>query len=208
MRPDLPAVNTLVRVRCSRDGEVHRSRIEALDDHDLLIAAPHAEDDPHLPYANDALVVSWGSARGRCSLRVCFGGLEKSRVLMWRLAPDGEVELEQRRHSVRVSAPGKVTVVAGAGVIAPKTGSILDVSETGVRCLLPRGFAAAGMPVEVQLEFDEEAITIGGEVLRVSPGSNEHDEVVVVLTPAPAQADRLRRFVYARQRHERRMGRW
>ncbi len=170
MRPDLPAVNTLVRVRCSHDGEVHRSRIEALDDPTLLIAAPHAADDPKLPHANDGLVVSWGTVRGRCSLPVRFGGVETSRILVWRMVPDGEIELEQRRRSVRAAATGKVTIIAGAGVVAPKTGPILDVSETGLRCLLPRGFARAGMPVDVHLELDDETNTMGGEVLRVSSG--------------------------------------
>lgn len=208
MSLDLPAVNTLVRVRCSRDGEVHRSRVEALGGPDLLVAAPHGKDDPALPYPNDRLIVAWGTVRGKCSLPVRFGGVETSRILVWRVTPDGEIELEQRRRSVRASATGKVTVVAGAGLVAPLTGPVVDVSETGLRCLLPRGLAGPGMPVDVRLDLGEESLEMGGEVLRVTSGSNEHDEVVVLLTPAPAQADHIRRFVYARQRHERRMGRW
>ena len=209
MRSDLPGVNTLIRVQCTRDGQLHRSRVEALDGDGLLIAAPHAAGDPALPYVGDDLVLQWGSARGRCALPVRFERLEGARVLVWRLTARGVVQLTQRREYARASTQGTVTLVPATDAAAPVTGSVVDISEGGLRCLLPAGQVMTGVPVEVGLDLDDEAVPdVSGEVLRVDASSKEHDEVVLVLVPTAQQADAIRRHVYARQRHERRMGRW
>ena len=202
MSPTLPELNALLLVTCPRDGGLHRTRVESLDAPDLLIAAPHGNADPALPYAGDALTLQWGNARGQCLLPVRFAGLEVSRVLVWRLRAAGEVELAQRRRYARSSAVGKVTLLAEGA--EPVVGAAVDISEGGVRCRLPAGRTVAAVGVEVRLDLDGGVdLALPGEVLRVYPGGDGFDEAIVVFLADDRQSDRIRRYVYARQRLER-----
>ena len=206
MIADLPAVNVLVRVRRDGEPEVHRSRVESIAEPQLLIAAPELSPTRPRPVNGDRLSLQRSTLRGACTLLVLFESHESARVPVWRVSPYGELQLTQRRRYARASAAGPVSLL-GMRARTPATGSLVDVSEGGLRCRMPTGSAEVNELVHVNLQLDGEALELPGEVLLVQDASRDYDEVVVVFDADGATAEGLRRYVFARQRHERRMGR-
>ena len=70
----LPELNTLVRVALGGDAPVLPSRVEGVDGHDLLLAAPSYVGDVVGPKVGSTISVRWTSARGVCNVPVEFVG--------------------------------------------------------------------------------------------------------------------------------------
>jgi c-di-GMP-binding flagellar brake protein YcgR len=202
---DLPPVNSLVDVWCPAEEDLYRSRLESVDNGDLLVAAPLVGRRT-LPTAGDGFDVQWAAARGALSLPVRFRSAESDRVPVWRLAPNGPARLVQRRQYARATANGTVLIrPARPDLTDTVLAAVVDVSEGGVRCRVVEHSIRTGEEVEVHLDLDNELFVLAGRVLRLTADPPGHEEAVIVFQAPERHADRIRRYVFNRQLHERRM---
>ncbi len=199
MIPALPEVNTLVRMALG--DRIVASRVEGAEDNDLLLAAPEAGVDG--PPAGTMITLHWASPRGASSVPVSFVGLERDRVRLWRVRSTGSVELIQRRSFTRAPAEGRAAVVPlRPAITSVRTGWIADLSEAGARCSFPAGQIQMGEEVELHLDIGY-VIVVTGRVLRVESTYDGAEEVVVAFDANERVADRLRSYVFSRQRAQR-----
>jgi hypothetical protein len=208
---ELPlAVNTLVRLDLGGEMPLLASRVEDVDDRDLLLAAA-----PHIgvsasPTPGSTLTVLWTGPRGVCSLPVEFRGVEMSTVRLWRVRVAGSVGVLQRRQFARVATGGAVSVEAVDsevdGPLDAALGWMLNLSEGGVALRVTAGTLTVGTRVHVRLSLDRELTEVDGEILRVAPSKEGFEEVAVAFTADHRAADRIRRFVMEEQLRQRRAG--
>ena len=162
-----------------------------------------------LPVLASALVgfparLAYATPRG-----VCYAGAEvvaAARGGLLELALAGETEVEQRRGHVRVAAP-LLTTVRPAGASRPVLHTFtIDVSGAGV-LVAGAGRAAVGDEVTVTLKVpgqDEPMVAADGRVVRRT--ANGH-VAIAFAELARTDRERLVRFVFERQRQERRASR-
>jgi hypothetical protein len=161
-------------------------------------------------------------------------------VWAWRLAVTGPAQRAQRRHYVRVSwtepivvdvapaapdreddevdggdAPAAQEVEDDGPGEAPTAGLVhvttLDLSEGGVRCMLPPPPLRNGQRVRVRLEVDGTALQLDGTVVRVrvgsrTPGAAPECETGIAFSEPDEYGDLLRRVVFSEQLRSRRAG--
>jgi hypothetical protein len=90
-------------------------------------------------------------------------------------------------------------------------GSTLDLSEGGVRCVLPPPPVRSGQPVRVHLEVQGDQLVLDGTVVRVKatvprPGAHPQYETGIAFTEPDLHGDLLRRAVFSEQLRSRRSG--
>lgn len=90
-------------------------------------------------------------------------------------------------------------------------GTTLDLSEGGIRCLLPPPPLRIGQPVRAQLEVAGERLVLDGTVVRAevrgpAPGAERQCEIGIAFTEPDEHGDLLRRVVFGEQLRSRRSG--
>ncbi|HET9655780.1 MAG TPA: PilZ domain-containing protein [Kineosporiaceae bacterium] len=96
-------------------------------------------------------------------------------------------------------------------VAATLHGTTLDLSEGGVRCLLPPPQLRAGQPVRVNLEVEGELLHLDGTVVRSDrrapvAGREPQCDTGIAFTEPDEHGDLLRRAVFSEQLRSRRAG--
>jgi c-di-GMP-binding flagellar brake protein YcgR len=194
----------------------------------LFVAVPHYPGDVNVPRLGTACTVTWVSSDGLYDLpagfveRVVVGPV----VWAWRVEVTGCARRAQRRRFVRVSwsSPMRldvVPVVRFAGGHPDGTpddenqdtvhGTTLDLSEGGIRCVLPPPPLRLGQPVRVHLTVEEQALVVDATVVRVkvasaTPGAHPVCETGISFTEPDEYGDLLRRVVFSEQLRLRRSG--
>jgi hypothetical protein len=125
---------------------------------------------------------------------------------LWSLAVTGQPSREQRRRFVRAAATGPVSLRPAAGDrTGVVTGSLVDVSEGAVRCTVAAGaadgFLAGRHEVIAEFRFGTVDFAVPGSVefLRPTAHPAELEELVVVFDEPVADADALRKQLFAQQ---------
>jgi len=159
-------------------------------------------------------VMSWVTERARWELPVRREPAPAGGPRAWWVTPAGPVRRRQRRRFYRAGCcvPVELAPVLRPGVTLG--GRTLDVSEGGLRCLvpLPDGDLAAGTRVLVRVELDGVDDVLAGVVLRCrrpAPGARIagwHRELAVALDDPDRYGDALRRVVVRLQLRARRLG--
>jgi PilZ domain len=90
-------------------------------------------------------------------------------------------------------------------------GDTLDLSEGGIRCVLPPPPLPMGQPVRVHLTVQEQALLLDGTVVRVKvaepkPGAHPVCETGICFTEPDEYGDLLRKAVFSEQLRLRRSG--
>jgi hypothetical protein len=210
----LPLINMLCRVVLA-DTDERPSRVEAHEDGVLTVAAPwHAAT--LVPEAGQPLAIRWSTIRGICEVGATLVTVDRENAVpLWRVQPEGDVRVLQRRRFVRADATTPVTLApltADADCAAlpePMLGTIMDLSEGGARCrvkgitkLTEAGLVADG-EVELRISLGAAVVRVVGEVIRVTqdlPKSvDDVGEVVVAFDPPEHAGDLIRRFVMQQQ---------
>ena len=187
----------------------------------LYVAVPRYPGDVDEPHPGTACTVTWVTSDGLYDLpagfveRVVVGPV----VWAWRVEVSGRAVRAQRRHYVRVpwTAPVVLDVVPVIRLhrlvdgACPVDGTTLDLSEGGIRCLLPLPPLRTGQPVRVHLELDGDQLTLEGTVIRVRvaarmPGASRQCETGIAFTEPDRNGDLLRKVVFGEQRRLRRSG--
>jgi hypothetical protein len=221
---ELPTVNLLVRL-VGPDGAADpagaASRIEDIAAPSpgrpvaFRVVAPTYRGDLLDPDPDTLWLMTWVSERGRWELPVCRTDADGPGPRCWWLTPAGSIRRNQRRSFYRAPCMGAVAVDLLADPFATLLGRTLDLSEGGLRCLLPSAGIDPGTPVVVRLSLDGLRGVFEGVVRRtVRPAraarvAGWHREAAIAFDDPEVHGDALRRFVAREQLRQRQLAaRW
>jgi len=200
-----PRVNDLVTL-FDHDDREYRSRVEDVDGEVLTVARPLDLLADHRFDPGAELLVSWAASNGIAVLPVqLIAEHTESSVATWSLAPTRDGWIEQRRRYVRVPASGPLALrLRGGGhAVEALAGTLVDMSEGALRCVVDVALAEALESDLVQAGFrfgDQEFDIPGRIVFRRSGSQPTHVVQLVVLFDEPVrEADQLRRQIFAQQ---------
>lgn len=202
-----PELNALAFVDLVDEPVMLQSRVEAIDGATITLAAPvGAYGVPVLPSAGETVVVAWHTVRG---FFVRKGIVEQSvRTPQPRMTvrPLGNARKTQRRAHVRVP---QLSVIDLFLQNARLQASLLDVSESGLRCVVDRP-SPLGMDthVEVTLELlDGSRVDLVCIPARMYAIDDDHLEVGLTFVDLDERTGNLiRKHVFAQQVRDRSMG--
>lgn len=166
------------------------------------------------PVDGEVWVMSWVSDRARWELPVCRSSGEPGRgPRSWWLTPAGPVRRRQRRRFFRAPCGAAVELDQLSEPFRTLTGRTVDLSEGGVRCLLPLpdGDVAPGTRVLVRLSLAGVDGVLGAVVLRsrrpprTSRVAGVHREVAIAFDDPERHGDAVRRIVVRSQLRSRRL---
>lgn len=209
---ELPTVNHLVRLvgpGGAADPAGLPSRIEDIaapapgQPVAFLVAAPAYPGDLLEPEVSDGWLLTWVSERGRWELPVRRSATVDRAAAdgprCWWLTPSGQLRRNQRRSFYRVGCATTLSVDVLADPFPTLVGRSLDVSEGGVRCLLPATGLTPGTRVLTRLGLDDVPGTFPGVVrrslrpARAARVAGWHREVAIAFDDPEVNGDGLRR---------------
>ena len=203
MTSRLPAINDPVTLRLTGEDASYAIRFRGLEDGQLIVRAPTIVRDDTALLAEALFELEWSSERGLLTVPVTYIGEYHDEGTLWQLEICGEITTSQRRRFVRspLTVPGCLYVGAAekAGVsdlrtATPLDGTLLDLSEAGVRMVLPRGAPhmpalSTGAKVHLQVTLSGEPLLLTGVVHSalpaVPPGGDALCVVVILHDPGP-----------------------
>ena len=202
-----PPVNSLAFVDILDEPVMLESRVESHDGHAVTLSAPTgAYGIPVLPTPGETVLVAWNTVRGYFERKGVVQSSLRTPKPKMTIEPAGEVRRLQRRAHVRVPQLSPVHLVVGSVRIRA---SLLDVSESGIRCVVERP-CPLGMDtrVEVTLELlDSSTVDVTCVPARMYAIDDEHLEVGLTFADSDDRtANRVRKHVFAQQVRDRAMG--
>jgi c-di-GMP-binding flagellar brake protein YcgR len=202
-----PNVNDPVVLRDQEDRE-YRSRVEDLGNDLLVVERPHEAQADEALEAGTEVSVAWSDADGgvmALPTRV-LAAHDEGTLRLLSLVVTGPASKQQRRRFVRVTGAGTVVLRSPEGKkINAVKGTLIDISEGGVKCAVSAGAADRFLsgPSEVIAEFSlgtaDFAVPGRVEFLRPTKRPTELEELVVVFDEPVADADALRKQVFAQE---------
>lgn len=205
MNLDKPPLNQLLRLDVHPFGFGLPSRVEDLEDDDVVISAPSYPGDEAPLSAGAQLLVRWTGPRGLHALPVAMVTTVSGALPRWRVRPVGDVEMVQRRQFVRAPVDEPVTIIPRDQVITSVVGgTLVDLGEGGLR---GRFASSAPMhtdaPVEIHLMLRDVPVMLVGRVLRCTSvegaASRRLYEAVITFEPDEHNGDLIRRTVLHQQ---------
>lgn len=195
-----PAINTSVTLDVVGWSSPRRTRVEDLDD-EIVVAAPIGAATDHEPSLGSSLGLSWQGCSGPMAVQVTLVAKELRRVATWRLQPEGNVVINQRRQYVRAGTLVPMSLHTVDGSLG---GHLLDVSEGGL-------LFVTRSDRSLDLEGRSEAVfTLVGndfrvfcEVVRIDRDDARLFAAFRFTDLSPAHGDRIRRAVFALQARDR-----
>lgn len=202
-----PDVNSLAFIDVVDEPVMLQSRVEAVQGTAVTLAAPvGAYGMPVLPTAGETVLVAWNTVRGYFERKGIVEYSERTPQPRMTVRPLGEVRKLQRRAHVRVAQLSPVTLAMGGHKIRA---SLLDVSESGVRCVVDRP-TPMGMDSEVTVTLelpDDAVVELAAIPARMYAIDDDHLEIGLTFTDIDeATASRIRRHVFTQQVRDRAMG--
>jgi hypothetical protein len=178
----------------------------------LLIAAPRYGGDSEPPPPLNGCALVWATGRGVIELPVRYVDSENARtgVRVWRLDISGMATRIQRREFVRVPFCGPVAVTTRREQTF--RGEMIDLSEGGLRCLLPGPALPGDLPVTVSFATPDQEFELHARVVRAVPSRSGPPagsfgpwwETAIRFTDVGHGGDDLRKAVFAEQLRQRR----
>jgi hypothetical protein len=217
-----PAHDCVVELISSSRGDTLVSWSEGLHGGDLLVAAPLDGSQRAVSLeVGERLEVVWRTAGELRALPTVLVAVQLGERPCWLLRSAGVVRRGQRREAVR--APLTIPVRIGPDP-SPVTGTTVDVSEGGLRCVLDRARPPTGVPqdrdrssdpvapqvgnvIRVTALFPDVTITCPAEVTRLHDRDDSRLELSLrFIGLTENEQDLIRRRVFARLRDLRHRG--
>jgi hypothetical protein len=201
-------INTLVRLDFGGEQALLPSRVEDVDNRDVLLAAVSQIGVTQPPEPGATLIIQWTGPRGVCSVPAEFLGAETAAIRLWRVRVAGGIDVLQRRRFARVATGGAISLDVVTGDDEPRAlmGWMLNLSEGGVALRATAGESAVGDRVRIRMSLERQRTELGGEVLRLVPSKPGYEEVVVAFDHDERCADLIRKFVMQQLVRQRRAG--
>lgn len=202
-----PDVNALALVDVADEPVMLHSRVEAVDGTAVTLAAPTgAYGMPVLPTAGETVLVAWNTVRGYFERKGIVESSQRTPQPRMTVRPLGDVRQLQRRAHVRVPQLSPVSLTMDAQKLRA---SLLDVSESGVRCVVDRPtLLGIDSAVTVTLELiDDGVVELEAIPARMYALDDDHLEIGLTFTNIDGRtATRIRRHVFSQQVRDRAMG--
>lgn len=204
---DWPELNSLAFVDIIDEPVMLESRVEAVDGGAITLAAPTgAFGVPVLPAPGETVLVAWNTLRGYFERKGVVEHSLRTPQPQMTVRPLGEVRRLQRRAHVRVPQLTIVDLVVPGGRLRA---SLLDVSESGLRCVISRP-TPLGMDTvaAVTLELlDGETVDVECIAARMYAVDDDHVEVGLSFVNLDERTgNQIRKHVFAQQVRDRAMG--
>ena len=200
-----PSINTLVTLLDADDNE-YRSRVEDVATDLVTVARPLDLLSEHEFRVGTELLVSWSCSNGVAVLPVRLASAQTDgNVPTWSLSPSREGWIEQRRRYVRVPASGPLALrVRGADhAVEALAGTLVDMSEGALRCVVDIAKADELETDEVNatFRFGDHQFDIPARITFRRSGTQPSEviQLIVVFDEPVREADLLRRQVFAQQ---------
>jgi c-di-GMP-binding flagellar brake protein YcgR len=202
-----PEVNSLAFVDVVDEAVMLQSRVESVEGTAVTLAAPTgAYGMPVLPTAGETVLIAWNTMRGYFERKGIVESSERTPQPRMTVRPLGDVRKLQRRAHVRVPQLAPVDLTFEGKRLRA---SLLDVSESGVRCVIDRP-SPLGMDSEVEVRLqllDESEVSLVAVPARMYAIDDEHLEVGLTFVDIDDRtASRIRRHVFSQQVRDRAMG--
>lgn len=199
-----PNINELIWIRlpCCETA-VHPSRVEDIDDNQLVVARPekpHTEPVP-APSTDSTFIIGWTEGVNSKQSRVKLVSAHEGSVPVWKLSQESKPEAMQRRNFVRAEWVAPVTVHLPMGDVE---GTILDISEGGVRCQIPAANEPRSPFFQIAFELNKEHLVLECEVCWWGTPANGTVTIgLQFIDQSQALTDKLRSFAYNQQLKQR-----
>ncbi|RNM12486.1 PilZ domain-containing protein [Nocardioides pocheonensis] len=190
------------------EGREHPSTVRDLGNGLLVVAQPRDVPADEVIGTGADVTVTWADADGVVMVlptRI-LAVHSDGPVARWSLAVTGPAYTQQRRRSERTAASGPVAIrTVGGEQSHVVNGSLVDVSEGGVRCAVAAGAADRILmgPQEVVAEFRLGTVdfAVPGRVEFLRPTANPArlEDLVVVFDEPVSDVGALRKEVFALQ---------
>jgi PilZ domain len=218
---DLPPPGSVVELAAASRGDTLIAWSEGLQGDDLVVSAPlDGLQRPVKLGVGEHLEIVWRASGQLLALPAALVAAELGERSRWRLRSAGVLRRGQRRDAVR--APVTIPVRIGPE-LTPITGTTVDLSEGGLRCILgkqprsalgrPDGLDSTGSSplvgdvVQVAALFPDLTITCLSEVTRHHARDDARLELSLrFIGVTEHQQDLIRRRVFARLRELRHRG--
>jgi hypothetical protein len=188
-----------VIVRIAGDDHEMPCRIEDVATDRVVITAPF----PRPPMAvGDRLALEWGTHRGWYSVVASYEGNDER---TWTVRARTGATLLQRREYARAHVPLPVAMLFGAAddYGDARSGSLVDISEGGARCVLSHPCNVhIGDPATTVLATDRIQLSVSGVVVRCVARDQWLDEVSVRFDQPVPDASGVRQEVLQWQLRE------
>jgi hypothetical protein len=197
--PVLPDLRQRVHVRLARWAVSLPSLVEDILAGEILLAAPLDLAEGLEPEKGERLLIMWEDVAGPHTLPCSFAATVPRELPQWRVQPDGVARDDQRRRHVRAATEGAVTIIRDHQALP---GTLLDLSEGGLRCRLDDADAVVGVGdlVSCVLRLGLKELDLRGRVGQVHLEIGEPRVLAIsFLDVSLTQADELRRHVFAEQ---------
>ena len=204
---DWPELNALAFVDIVDEPVMLESRVEALADGSVTLAAPTgAFGVPVLPAPGETVLVAWNTIRGYYERKGVVESSLRTPQPRMTVRPAGEVRRLQRRSHVRVPQLNLIDLVLPAGTLRA---SLLDVSESGLRCVVDRP-SPLGMDTVVSVSLSlihGSTVDVLCKAARMYAIDDDHVEVGLAFIDLDERVgNQIRKHVFAQQVRDRAMG--
>jgi len=183
----------------------YRSRLEAVEDGMLSVAAPLETEGGAVPLPGQTMEIFWAQPRARVILPCRLVEITDTAPYRWTLQPIGLPQPSNRREFVR-GGGGPAVRLGAEPEEAPVDGRLLDISEGGLRCRVPeKPDIGVGDPMSAALRLDTGDLEVTGTVhtVREVPGEAGY-ELILIFRADETTAQLIRQHVFTWEIAERR----
>ncbi|GGI05090.1 hypothetical protein GCM10011354_12360 [Egicoccus halophilus] len=195
----VPIEGTIVALELVDVDRVWRSRVEVQQGRELVVIAPtRPMGPPILPEPGRGVVVGWPSAWGYLEAQARLTRADAGDIATWVLDVERSA-LSQRRAAFRLDARLALTITVDRVGEVPAT--TRNLSEGGLACELPlRHELDAGTPLGFALQLPDGRLVGQGMVIRAVRMVPDGTELGIAFDELdPAEAERLRQYVFEEQ---------
>jgi hypothetical protein len=191
------------------DGRTFRFVVEGAGDGVLILRVPADAESPDDPASDleQLSAVGWLEGRSWYVVPVRQAQPSAGDVPRWRVELAEPPLPTNRRRFVRGGGGEQIQLgdISPCGEQILATGTVVDLSEGGVRCRLPAFGRDRGDDTTVRIVLDGTTIEINGSVRETQTAKQGQGvEAILVFGLTDAQAQAIRRYLFQRELAERR----
>lgn len=206
----LPTIGSSLELSLG-DGRRYRLVVEGRRDDGLVVAGARGAAYPDLISLDVPFTIGWLADRSWFVVPATRVRLADATLPRWQVDIASEPRAVNRRRFMRGGGgePIRITDINPAG--GPDiliTGTVVDLSEGGVRCQVPELRQGPGDTARMSISFDDRAVEMVGIVQDLrEPRQGEGVDAVLVYGLPEGTAQLIRRYLFRRELEGRRAAR-
>ncbi|GIH78095.1 PilZ domain-containing protein [Planobispora longispora] len=194
-----PAVNSLLYIGLDEQRS-YRSRVEAVEDRVLTIAAPIGAGDTEPPSIGAQFILFWTGGRTRGVLPVQLIDIVRQAPARWQVRATGAPRRLTRRQFFRGGGGEHLRLsLVSTGTTMRIASTLVDISERALRCAVRECELEPGAELRIEGTLGPGRLDQTGTVttVRDDPDGPGRHVVVSFSTPSEPVAQMIRRYLLA-----------